>query len=515
MCERQASGLLTLKNCAEVLQVANDYSAQQLVRSANQFICQNLAALLESKSLDLLSEECIDKLTRYYFDSFPTLYHRKITPYSDAPTSETLENINITIAEVFNMETELELAKQQTSITKPDDYTKKTKINSNRNRRRNSSGDGNSSGDDKIFEVKKGSRRRNRKSSCESITSVGSSGSEEDINAFAVTKGKDLEVEDFELIERKQDPPFIKVQDKRDQQRKSSEFVTSLLGLPNKSKKPNIILETPRILKAPLTPEDLNKYESKSVLQSSSSNRMVKFTKISQKERKRLSSETQPSNTNVDETSVNDKPKWLGWCNKSPGSINQQPDSSTLTVEQPVDMSSTVDVSQNTSLQTIMQSQKIRTLHQEKIPKSTETSKTKQGNKKPKSWRTLDLLNEAPIIQKPAPMPSINPWHKENSQESSNINPPISSPYRNSPKNVTLNDKPATFQDIMHQEVLEKQNLHRAQSKSLAVTQLEERAIQELKLFYNVDNIFDELITVDRANTSTLATPVWNPRRNL
>ena len=140
---------------------------------------------------------------------------------------------------------------------------------------------------------------------------------------------------------------------------------------------------------------------------------------------------------------------------------------------------------------------------------------TKQGNKKPKSWRTLDLLNEAPIIQKPAPMPSINPWHKENSQESSNINPPISSPYRNSHKNVTLNDKPATFQDIMHQEVLEKQNLHRAQSKSLAVTQLEERAIQELKLFYNVDNIFDELITVDRANTSTLATPVWNPRRNL
>ena len=65
----------------------------------------------------------------------------------------------------------------------------------------------------------------------------------------------------------------------------------------------------------------------------------------------------------------------------------------------------------------------------------------------------------------------------------------------------------------MHEEAIQKQNLHRIQSKSLAVTQIEEQAIEELKLFYNVDNVFEELITVKRANASAMATPVWNPRK--
>merc|ERR1712226_971385 len=97
MCEREASNLLTLKNCADILQVANDFSAEQLARSACQFICQNLATLLESQSLNNITEECVENLTRYYFDSFPTLYHRKIKPYYNSPPSETLEESNLSI----------------------------------------------------------------------------------------------------------------------------------------------------------------------------------------------------------------------------------------------------------------------------------------------------------------------------------------------------------------------------------------------------------------------------------
>ena len=67
----------------------------------------------------------------------------------------------------------------------------------------------------------------------------------------------------------------------------------------------------------------------------------------------------------------------------------------------------------------------------------------------------------------------------------------------------------------MHQETLQKESIYRAQSKSLTITQLEERAIEELEQFYNIENVFDELITVQRANTSELATPVWNPKRNV
>ena len=103
MCEREASNLLTLKNCADILQVANDFSAEQLARSACQFICHNLATLLESQSLNGITEECVEKLTRYYFDSFPTLYHRKITPYYNSPTNEDLEESVLSIEDIFSI----------------------------------------------------------------------------------------------------------------------------------------------------------------------------------------------------------------------------------------------------------------------------------------------------------------------------------------------------------------------------------------------------------------------------
>ena len=50
-------------------------------------------------------------------------------------------------------------------------------------------------------------------------------------------------------------------------------------------------------------------------------------------------------------------------------------------------------------------------------------------------------------------------------------------------------------------------------TKSLASTQDEERAIVELEAFYNVSNVWDETITVERAGPKELATPIWNPKK--
>ena len=47
------------------------------------------------------------------------------------------------------------------------------------------------------------------------------------------------------------------------------------------------------------------------------------------------------------------------------------------------------------------------------------------------------------------------------------------------------------------------------QSKPLHVTQIEEKAMEELKKFYNVSSCRDEIITVSRLQTVSLATPVW------
>lgn len=51
---------------------------------------------------------------------------------------------------------------------------------------------------------------------------------------------------------------------------------------------------------------------------------------------------------------------------------------------------------------------------------------------------------------------------------------------------------------IIKDEKKEKQNFEKIKSKSLILTQIEERAIRELSEFYNIDNIFDESISISR-----------------
>ena len=67
---------------------------------------------------------------------------------------------------------------------------------------------------------------------------------------------------------------------------------------------------------------------------------------------------------------------------------------------------------------------------------------------------------------------------------------------------------------ILHEERKESENLVRAIAKPLASTQIEERAIAELRRFYNVDNCFDENVEIDRVDSRrVLATPIW--KKNL
>ena len=58
--------LVTLKNCCEILEFASVYNAVQLQQTCQQFICLNLAALLEIRALDVLSQHVLVELTHYY-----------------------------------------------------------------------------------------------------------------------------------------------------------------------------------------------------------------------------------------------------------------------------------------------------------------------------------------------------------------------------------------------------------------------------------------------------------------
>lgn len=118
-------------------------------------------------------------------------------------------------------------------------------------------------------------------------------------------------------------------------------------------------------------------------------------------------------------------------------------------------------------------------------------------------------------------IPKRTAWKQLNLGDESPTAPTVNSPPKN-PWKVVQNDDVShdrqhgnsnSFKTILAEEIEQSENLTRAQTKSLRITQIEEEAIEDLKLFYNVDKVFDEIITVTRADEERkLAAPIW--RRN-
>ncbi|XP_074675793.1 inhibitor of Bruton tyrosine kinase isoform X5 [Strix aluco] len=85
ICEVAIAERLTLKNAAELLEFSAMYNAEQLKLSCLQFIGLNMAALLEARTLDVLSDEVVKDLSVYYRKMIPAMVRRVITPYPDGP----------------------------------------------------------------------------------------------------------------------------------------------------------------------------------------------------------------------------------------------------------------------------------------------------------------------------------------------------------------------------------------------------------------------------------------------
>uniref|UniRef100_A0A4W5QBZ9 Uncharacterized protein n=1 Tax=Hucho hucho TaxID=62062 RepID=A0A4W5QBZ9_9TELE len=85
---------VTLKNSAELLQFSAMYNAEQLILSCIQFIVHNMAALLESKALDILSDDVLVELSVSYRRMIPAMQKRLITPYPDAPDLTVYEDVD-------------------------------------------------------------------------------------------------------------------------------------------------------------------------------------------------------------------------------------------------------------------------------------------------------------------------------------------------------------------------------------------------------------------------------------
>lgn len=74
-----------------LLEFAAMYNAEQLKLSCLQFIGLNMAALLEARSLDVLSVGVLKDLSVFYRKMIPAMDRRVITPYQDGPDISYLE----------------------------------------------------------------------------------------------------------------------------------------------------------------------------------------------------------------------------------------------------------------------------------------------------------------------------------------------------------------------------------------------------------------------------------------
>ncbi|XP_007903246.1 inhibitor of Bruton tyrosine kinase isoform X2 [Callorhinchus milii] len=92
MCEVAITEKITLKNAAELLEFAATYNAEQLKLSCLQFIGLNVAALLEARSLDILSDDVMKELSAAYRKMIPAMQKRIITPYPGGPNMSFLED---------------------------------------------------------------------------------------------------------------------------------------------------------------------------------------------------------------------------------------------------------------------------------------------------------------------------------------------------------------------------------------------------------------------------------------
>lgn len=416
ICECQLTKLFTLKNVAEILQFSFSYSAEQLQKSAMQFISLNLPALLENKTLEILDDEVFSNLDKFYRNSNPTFARRRIVPIYGFPSKEQIEDEFE--ADPFTYD-DLEAAEEV------------AKLSLKSRSRRHSSGD------------KKSDRRspRGRLNSTDSHSS-GSDNEEDNDDKLSLC--------DFE-IEENEESPSPKISSPVEPQPDKSFFSSLLNQAP---------IPSPAIKKRP--------------------------QKISQKERKRLSLEAENPRSKPD-VATSPKSTWVGWG--------------------PVGSSNSI--SSSPSLVDIMKMEKkspdTKNVTKTSGSEDTRPRKMSESDKKTEkktSWKKIDLNTSIEKPKSATPTKIGNPWKIPTSPPNNNSTcfSSLESPLKNSDE---------SFHQIMKEDVRQKENLYKAQSKPLYVTQIEEQAIEELKAFYNVDNITDEIITVARVETGAVAAPVW------
>ncbi|KAL6488863.1 hypothetical protein MHYP_G00026040 [Metynnis hypsauchen] len=473
MCEVAVSENLTLKNAAELLEFAVVYNAEQLKLSCLQFIAINMAAMLESKALEILSDDVLLELSEAYRKMIPAMQKRLITPYFNAPDLGAFEDVSWeSIISCKNS------SEQEQSSN--DGLLKKAKMKAKRKPRRRSD----SSGGYNLSDIIQSSPTDVIQSPPSSdLVDVGKACSVESLHEL-ITSDSEGSYMGVGSPRDLQSPIF---QDRHDAQEDKSGHVDSKTP-PNTPTMRNGVVSTncstpaniPELRASPVRPAPVLDLRAimemeanslnlgatpKSPSSSGSSNKPSAMpNKLSQKQRKMMAMATREGSGE-------------GVSAKSP------------TVAIPVKPVKTWA----TAAQSPPSSLSFRDLLMEEEQRSKPSAAAIMAAGSPAgpgasticAKRVTFKCSESNNADKPA-----GPW----------LLGPMSSP----PSAAAV-----TFASIVEEEKQQEAARIRSREKPLALIQVEERAIQDLMVHYRALNNPDELIVVERSSQGPVATPTW------
>ncbi|XP_042527052.1 inhibitor of Bruton tyrosine kinase [Dipodomys spectabilis] len=487
VCEVALTEKLTLKNAAMLLEFAAMYNAEQLKLSCLQFIGLNMAAVLEARSLDVLSEDVLKDLSVFYWKMIPAMDRRVITPYQEGPDISYLEveDGDVFLKEEINME-------QNYSET----MFKKAKAKAKKKPRKRSDSSGGYNLSDIIQSLPStGLLKTGKTNSVESLPELLTSDSEGScagVGSPRESQSPDLTTsshsEKMEVCFAKVKPysngtpPAYTREDLKPWEKSSVLQITAPQSIPSNRADTTSSSNWVSGSFSPVSPPvvDLRTImeieESRQKCGTTPKSNLGKVishgVRLSQKQRKMIALTTKENSSGASgvETvltapSKSPKPAWAS----SVHSVSSKSFRDfVLEEKKSVTGHSSGDHVKKVCFKGIENSQSSKVVRNSNVATGPEGSH----------------ISDLPLLESP------NPWL-------SSLTPPSA---------VT----PVTFASIVEEELQQEAALIRSREKPLALIQVEERAIQELMVFYEASGNPDEFVVVERAPQGPLAVPMWN-----
>ncbi|XP_078068592.1 inhibitor of Bruton tyrosine kinase isoform X2 [Mustelus asterias] len=474
ICEVAITEKLTLKNASELLEFAAMYNAEQLKLSCLQFIGLNMAALLEARSLDILSDEVLKELSVAYRNMIPAMQKRIITPYPGGPDisflGEEIDDNSIT----SKIELDIEQSSREMLI-------KKAKVKAKKKQRRRSDSSGGYHLSDLIQSPTATDLQRPAKTnSVESLQEMLMSDSEGSY-AGGVASPRELASPDFSA-------GFSQEKSEIDERAHLSEMKT-----PTEEAKVNEKILTSKRASNPKPIPRSNSGKATGWMTSSFSPvspPTVGLRAIMEMEENMQKCVITPKTNASGNKSACHGAKLSQKQRKMIAMTAREPSTNSILDSTPVKSDLTISL---TPLKT-----------------GNAWATPLNGLSSPKSFRDLLVEEKSSEIAVDS-LPSSS-WEnncKQHEQPSNKYEQPTS-PWLMTVAKTPPAMTPITFAAIVEEERQQEAALVKSREKPLALIQIEERAIQDLLIHYQACDNPEEFIIIDRSPQGPIATPVWS-----